>query len=69
MEDIVENEGTDYRKLSPEYRKIVASCASLTSTISALMKAPILSEEGELTAESGETAENVTRFLDEPDEV
>lgn len=69
MEDIVEAEGTDYRKLAPESRKIIASCASLTSTISALMKAPILSEEGELTAESGEIAENVTRFLDEPDEV
>ena len=55
MKDIVKNEGVDYSQYSPESKKIVARAASVAVTIKSVIDTPILSENGELMEESGET--------------
>ena len=52
MEDIVANEGEDYRAYKPESKKAIAACASAVSSIKAVLDTPLLTEEGDLTEES-----------------
>ena len=61
MQDIVENEGTDYRAYTLESKKAIAAAASTACTIKAVLDTPILTPEGELT----EASENVTKEIGE----
>ena len=59
MEDILKNEGTDYRQYSPESKKVVASAASMAGSIKAVLDTPLLTEEGDLTEESEKMIEEM----------
>ena len=59
MQDIVENEGLDYRAYTLESKKAIAAAASTACTIKAVLDTPILTPEGELT----EASENVTKEI------
>ena len=61
MQDIVENEGVDYRAYTIESKKAIAAAASTACTIKAVLDTPILTPEGELT----EASENVTKEIGE----
>ncbi len=52
MQDIVENEGTDYRTYQRESKKAIATAASTACTIKSVLDTPILTAEGELTEAS-----------------
>lgn len=54
LEDIVENEGTDYRTYTPASKKAVMAAASTAGSIKAVLDIPILTENGELTPESNQ---------------
>ena len=56
MEDILKNEGDDYRLYRPESRKVIASCASIAVTIKSVLDTPLLTDDGLLTPESEQTA-------------
>ena len=56
MEDILKNEGDDYRLYRPESRKVIASCASIAVTIKSMLDTPLLTDDGLLTPESEQTA-------------
>lgn len=64
MEDILENEGNDYRAYSKDSKKVIASCASVAVTIKSLLDTPILTEEGYLTEESAQTVEKVENSIE-----
>lgn len=55
MEDIIKEEGDDYRQYSQESKKTVASCASIAVTIKAVLDTPLLTDDGVLTDESEKT--------------
>ena len=61
MQEIVENEGVDYRAYTLESKKAIAAAASTACTIKAVLDTPILTPEGELT----EASENVTKEIGE----
>ena len=63
MKDIVKNEGYDYSTYSAESKKIVARAASVAVTIKSVIDTPILSENGELIEESGETFKRISSTL------
>lgn len=52
MQDIIKNEGTDYREYMPESKKAIAAAASTACTIKSVLDTPILTMEGELTESS-----------------
>lgn len=52
MEDIITNEGIDYRMYLPESKKAIAAAASTACTIKSILDTPILTPEGELTESS-----------------
>ena len=52
LEDIVSQEGEDYRQYCPGSKAAVASCASLAVTIKSLLDTPLLTDDGLLTPES-----------------
>ena len=52
MQDIIREEGTDYRKYRSESQKAIAVAASTACTIKSILDTPILTEEGELTEAS-----------------
>lgn len=64
MEDIVAEEGEDYRLYTEESRKVIASCASVAVTIKSVLDTPLLTDDGLLTEESEGTASNVESFLE-----
>ena len=55
MEDILKEEGDDYRNYSLQSKKKIASCASIAVTIKSVLDTPLLTDDGLLTVES-ETA-------------
>jgi len=55
MEDIVEKEGLDYSKYSDDSKKIVASCASFAVSVKRVLDTPLMTDDGLLTEQSGET--------------
>ena len=59
LEDIVKNEGDDYRYYSADSKKTVASCASIAVTIKSVLDTPLLTDDGLLTPESAEIAAQV----------
>ena len=52
LEQIVAEEGTDYRTYSKQSKKLVASAASVAVSVKAVLDTPLLSDAGELTNES-----------------
>lgn len=52
MQEIIENEGYDYRLYKPESKKKIACAATTAVTVKAVLDTPILSEDGSLTKES-----------------
>ena len=64
MEDIIRNEGDDYRYYSDESKKVIASCASIAVTIKAVLDTPLLTDDGLLTGESEQTISFVQKKLD-----
>lgn len=52
LEDIIKEEGDDYRQYKTESKKVVASCASIAVTIKSVLDTPLLTEDGILTEES-----------------
>ena len=59
MQDIVKTEGDDYSMYSPKSKKAIASCASVAVSIKSVLDTPILTDDGLLTEESGETAKTI----------
>lgn len=52
MQDIVKNEGDDYRMYKEDSKKVIASCASIAVTIKTVLDTPLLTDDGILTDES-----------------
>ena len=63
MQDIIENEGTDYRSYKPDSKKAIAAAASTACTIKAVLDTPILTVEGELTESSGKLSEELGALI------
>ena len=63
LEEIVDKEGTNYAAFTPEAKKTVASVASIAATVKAVLDTAILTEEGNLTEESGAVADDVVKVL------
>ena len=61
MQEIVRNEGTNYRDYLPESKKAIAVAASTACTIKSVLDTPILTEEGELT----EVSEKVSKEIED----
>lgn len=59
MQDIVKNEGTDYRAYKPESKRAIAAVASTACTIKAVLDTAILTEEGELTEASAKVTKEI----------
>ena len=64
MEDIIKNEGDDYRSYSSESKKIIASCASIAVTIKSVLDTTLLTDGGLLTDESELTVTETKEKLD-----
>lgn len=64
MEDIVANEGDDYRVYNPDSKKIIGSCASVAVSVKSVLDTPILTDDGLLTDESEGTVTNIEGFLE-----
>ena len=64
MEDIIKNEGDDYRSYSSESKNIIASCASIAVTIKSVLDTPLLTDDGLLTDESELTVTETKEKLD-----
>lgn len=63
MEDIVKNEGEDYRMYKPESKKIIMAAASTACSLKAVLDTPILTSEGELTEESKEIEQRIEKMI------
>ena len=64
MEDIIKNEGDDYRDYSEESKKVIASCAAFAVSIKTVLDTPLLTDDGLLTPESETTLENVEESIE-----
>lgn len=64
MEDIVKEEGDDYRQYQSDSKKAIASCAALAVTIKSVLDTPILTDDGLLTEESETTLESAKKSID-----
>ena len=56
MKEIIENEGTDYSKYYNESKSVIALATSAAVSVKAVLDTPILTEDGNLTVESENTA-------------
>lgn len=65
MEDIIKNEGDDFRQYSDDSKKIIASCVSIAVTIKTVLDTPLLTDDGLLTGESETTISFVQDKLDQ----
>ena len=63
MEEVVREEGTDYRMYKPDSKKKIAIVASTAKSIKAVLDTPILTEDGSLTGESGDVADRMCGLL------
>lgn len=63
LKEVIEREGTDYSTFTSEAKKTVASAASIAATVKAVLDTAILTEEGNLTEESGAVADDVVKVL------
>lgn len=64
MEEIVENEGYDYRTYSDNSKKVIASCVSIAVSIKAVLDTQLLTDDGLLTDESQLAVKNTEEFID-----
>lgn len=69
MENVIEQEGTDYSKFSIESKKIIASVASVAVTIKAVLDTALLTENGSLTIESERIAQEILEDLNKKKDV
>ena len=63
MEDIVVNEGEDYRAYSTDSKKVIASCASVAVSVKTVLDTPLLTDDGLLTDESDIKSEREERLF------
>ena len=63
MEDVVRDEGTDFRTYSPESKKKIAVAVVTAKSIKAVLDTPILTKDGEVTRESEEVEERIQGIL------
>lgn len=59
MKEIINTEGVDYSKYSPESKKTIAATASLAVSIKSILDTPLLTTEGNLTDESKQLCEQM----------
>ena len=64
MEDVIANEGDDYRQYSEDSKKTIASCASVAVSVKTVLDTPLLTDDGLLTEKSEETASSIEGFLE-----
>lgn len=65
MQTVIQTEGTDYARYTPESKKIIASAASLAATVKSVLDTPILSSDGSLTDVSAVMESDLSRNLKE----
>lgn len=65
MQTVIQTEGTDYARYTPESKKIIASAASLAATVKSVLDTPILSSDGSLTDVSAVMESDLSRSLKE----
>ena len=63
MQEIIENEGTDYRTYSKESKQAIMVAASTAGTIKAVLDTPILTDDGLLTDESEKITETIGKII------
>lgn len=63
MENILKNEGDDYKQYTLDSKKTIASCASIAVSIKTILDTPILTDDGLLTNDSEKAATNIEGFL------
>ena len=52
LENVIQNEGTDYRQYSDDAKKQVAVCVATVQALKAVLDVPMLTKNGDLTDES-----------------
>ncbi len=65
MEEILKNEGDDYRYYTMDSKKIIASCAAIAVSIKAVLDTPLLTDDGLLTGDSETTVTNTLKSLEQ----
>ena len=65
MEDVLKNEGDDYKAYSAEPKKTIASCASIAVSIKGVLDTPMLTDDGLLTDESAAIVDKTQGKLEE----
>lgn len=63
MQDIIREEGTDYRLYKTESKMAIAVAASTACTIKSILDTPILTEEGELTEASEKVSKEISAVI------
>lgn len=63
MQDIIREEGIDYRMYKPESKKAIAIVASTAVSLKAVLDTPILTAEGELTKESEQITQKMKELI------
>ena len=61
LKRIIAEEGTDYSQYTEQSKKTVAAVVSTVASIKAVLDTTILTESGEITPESGELVDNMTK--------
>ena len=64
MDSIIRQKGVDFKNYSKEQQETIAACASLAGAIKAILDTTILTEDGHLTAESGDTYLKIAAAFD-----
>lgn len=65
MEEIIENNGTDYSTYQIENKHTIAKAYALAGAIKSVLDTPILTEDGKLTSESGDRVKEIKQLLKE----
>lgn len=63
MYDILIDNGSDYSKYSNEAKKHIAEIVAVAIAIKSILDTPILIEDGKLTSESEDVANNIKKFI------
>ncbi len=63
MEEIINNEGTNYKKYKTESKKAIMAVASTAASIKAILDTPILNNDGALTDESRLIEEKISKII------
>lgn len=65
MEDILKEEGDDYRTYKPESKKTIASCVSIAVSIKSVLDTQLLTDDGLLTDESKNVVVSTEEFVND----